>query len=69
MKDLLQKISIPLENDMQKFHKEFKNSLYSEVKLINTVIGYISRKKGKQLRPRLSLLSAKMCGNPTKLTF
>ncbi len=69
IKDLLKTISIPLENDMQKFQDEFKNSLNSEVKLINTVIGYISRKKGKQLRPRLSLLSANMCGNPTELTY
>lgn len=69
IKDLLQKISIPIENDIQKFQEEFKKSLNSEVKLINTVIGYISRKKGKQLRPRLSLLSAYICGNPTKLTY
>ena len=69
MKELLQKISIPIKNDIPKFQEEFKNSLNSEVKLINTVIGYISRKKGKQLRPCLSLISANICGNPQNITY
>ena len=54
---------------MVEFQRSFKASLHSDVKLINTVIAYISRKKGKQLRPRLCLLSAKMCGDSTPLTY
>ncbi|MBT6871161.1 MAG: polyprenyl synthetase family protein [Candidatus Marinimicrobia bacterium] len=69
MKSLLNKLSTSIQPEMIEFNRTFKTSLNSEVKLINTVIGYISRKKGKQLRPRLCLLSAKMCGEITPLTY
>ena len=52
-----------------RFEKVYTQSLHSDVKLINTIIRYISRKKGKQLRPRLCLLSAKLCGEPTENTY
>ena len=54
---------------MDRFDAVYQNSLKSDVKLINTVIGYISKKKGKQLRPQLCLLSARLCGEPTENTF
>ena len=69
MKRLLDKLSNSIQPEMIEFQKVFKESLNSDVKLINKVIGYISRKKGKQLRPRLCLLSAKMCGDLTSLTY
>ena len=50
------------------FEKAFQDSLKSDVKLINTVIKYTSKIKGKQLRPRLTLLAARTCGEPTELT-
>ena len=43
--------------------------MQSNVKIINTVISYISRRKGKQLRPALCLLSAKLCGEPLENTY
>ena len=52
-----------------RFEKVYSESLHSDVKLINTIIRYISQKKGKQLRPRLCLLSAKLCGEPTENTY
>ena len=69
MKILLDKLSNAIQPEMVEFDRVFKKSLRSDVKLINTVIGYISRKKGKQLRPRLCLLSAKICGELTPLTY
>ena len=39
------------------------------MKIINTAINYISRKKGKQLRPALCLLCAKICGEPSENTY
>ena len=33
------------------------------------MIRYISLKKGKQLRPSLCLLSAKLCGEPSENTY
>ena len=51
------------------FEKVYRDSLKSNVKIINTVINYIARRKGKQLRPYLCLLSAKLCGEPTQNTY
>ena len=47
----------------------YKETLKSNVNIINSIISYISRKKGKQLRPSLCLLSAKLCGEPNENTF
>jgi len=69
MKKLLNTLSQPIEADIAKFNEVYNASLNSEVKLINTVIGYISRKKGKQLRPHLCLLAAQMCGGATESTY
>lgn len=54
---------------MQEFRLSYKKNLNSDVKLINTVIAYISRKKGKQLRPALCLLAARACGEPVPDTY
>jgi len=66
----LQKIvTAPIRENLIRFEKVYRESLHSDVKLINTIIRYISRKKGKQLRPRLCLLSAGLCGEPNENTY
>ena len=62
-------VTSPINDYIIRFEKVYTQSLHSDVKLINTIIKYISRKKGKQLRPRLCLLSAKLCGKPTEDTY
>jgi octaprenyl-diphosphate synthase len=62
-------VTSPINDYIIRFEKVYTQSLHSDVKLINTIIKYISRKKGKQLRPRLCLLSAKLCGEPTENTY
>ena len=59
----------PILDYMSQFEKVYKEALHSNVKLINTIIHYLSKRKGKQLRPKLCLLSAKLCGEPTVNTF
>ena len=61
-------VTSPINDYIIRFEKVYSESLHSDVKLINTIIRYISRKKGKQLRPRLCLLSDKLCGEPTENT-
>lgn len=66
----LQKIvTAPIRKNLIRFEEVYRESLHSDVKLINTIIRYISRKKGKQLRPRLCLLSAGLCGEPNENTY
>jgi len=67
--ELYSDVTSPIDDYLTRFEKVYTQSLHSDVKLINTVIKYISRKKGKQLRPRLCLLSAKLCGEPTENTY
>ena len=62
-------ITSPIRENLIRFEAVYRESLHSDVKLINTIIRYISRKKGKQLRPRLCLLSAGLCGEPTENTY
>ena len=69
MKDLKQTLSDPIKEHLNYFEETYKDSLKSDIKLINTMIQYISRKKGKQLRPHICLLSACMCGTPNKNTY
>ena len=61
MKTILKEISLPIKSDLKDFDVLFNESLYSDVKIINTIIKYIVKKKGKRLRPILCLLSAKIC--------
>ena len=68
MKNMLEKISEPILDELKTFDKTFDESLKSDVKLINTVVRYIVRKKGKRLRPRLCLISAGMCGEINQKT-
>ncbi len=69
MKQLLRQISQPISADIGKFDEAFQDSLISDIRLINSIIRYISKRKGKQIRPRLTLLSARMCGEPNQGTF
>ncbi|NOZ07684.1 MAG: polyprenyl synthetase family protein [FCB group bacterium] len=69
MKKILRELSAAVQPDIEKFHLMYRDSLNSEVRLINTVINFISRRKGKQVRPILTLLAANICGTPTELTY
>ena len=61
----LKQITQPIIEDMKIFQKEFENALNSEVRLINTISNYMIKNKGKNIRPILTILSARLCGEPT----
>ena len=66
-KDLitLKQITQPIIEDVKIFQREFENALNSDVRLINTISKYIVKNKGKNIRPILTILSARLCGEPT----
>ena len=66
-KDLitLKQITQPIIEDVKIFQREFENALNSDVRLINTISKYMIKNKGKNIRPILTILSAKLCGEPT----
>ncbi len=58
----LSKIQKPIQNELKDFDQVFKDSLKSDVRLVDFVIKFILRQKGKKIRPLLVLLSAKVSG-------
>ncbi|WP_445747664.1 polyprenyl synthetase family protein [Polaribacter sp.] len=53
-------IKLPIKNEMELFEKKFKDSMQSNVPLLNRITYYIIRRKGKQMRPMFVFLVAKM---------
>ncbi len=61
----LKQITQPIVEDIKVFQQEFENAMNSEVRLINSISKYMMRNKGKNIRPILTILSARLCGEPT----
>ncbi len=59
----LNKIKAPIEKDLQEFEPYFKKSLQSDIPLLSTILNFLYRTKGKQLRPMFVFLSAKLFGD------
>ncbi len=55
-------ISAPVANEMDCFKAHLRESMRSEQKLMDIVMNYILKTKGKQLRPLFVFLTAKMHG-------
>ena len=58
----MDKINEVIANEMAAFEKYFKEAVKSKVSLLDRIMRYIVNRKGKQLRPRFVLLSAKLGG-------
>jgi len=65
----LKKISAPINSELAAFEKQFSGILKSKVALIDLITKYILKQKGKQIRPILVLLSAKICGDINPRTY
>jgi len=65
----LREITAPILDDIKIFQDEFENALESEVRLINSISKYMIRNKGKNIRPILTILSARLCGEPTPNSY
>ena len=57
---IIEKIKIPILKEFEIFEKEFKKSVDSGILLLNVILKFIINRKGKQVRPILVLLFAKM---------
>jgi octaprenyl-diphosphate synthase len=51
-----------IEEELKAFEIRFKDAVKSEAPLLDRIMRYIVKRKGKQLRPMFVLLSAKLCG-------
>ena len=57
---VVDKIKAPIKGEMEKFEPFFRSSMQTKVPLLNVIMNYILRRKGKQMRPMLVFLSSKM---------
>ncbi len=57
------KIKAPIKAEMEKFEPFFRSSMQTKVPLLNVIMNYILRNKGKQMRPMFVFLTSKMLKN------
>jgi octaprenyl-diphosphate synthase len=62
-------IMAPIESELSQFEEHFKNTMRSDVPLLDKVTQYIVKRKGKQMRPMFVFLTAKMLGESNVTTF
>jgi octaprenyl-diphosphate synthase len=65
----LSSIKKPVEKDMAAFEDYFSKTMRSEIPLLKIVLNYIFRRKGKQMRPLLVFLSARLNGEICEATY
>ena len=65
----LSRIKKPVEKEMAQFEAYFAKTMRSEIPFLNIILNYILRRKGKQMRPLLVFLTAKLNGNIGEPTF
>ncbi len=65
----LKDIRRPVEDELKHFREYFRSSMRSRVTLLDRITQYVLRQKGKQIRPILVLLSAKMGGEISESSY
>lgn len=58
-----------IEYELKLFEEKFKDAAKSNVSMLDRIMRYIVRRKGKQLRPMFVFLSAKLFGEATDSTY
>ncbi|WP_460635986.1 polyprenyl synthetase family protein [Larkinella harenae] len=62
-------IQAPIAAEMETFELKFRQFMKSEVMLLDQIMNYIVRRKGKQLRPMFVFLMAGVCGKINESTY
>jgi octaprenyl-diphosphate synthase len=65
----LDDIKAPIAREMQDFEQKFRASMKTRVLLLDKIMSYIVKRKGKQMRPMFVFLSAGTSGMITESTF
>jgi len=63
------KIKAPIAKEMKEFESYFKKQLNSKIPLLSIITNYVLRRKGKQMRPMLVFLSARLNGEITQASY
>jgi len=65
----LKEIKKPIAEEINAYQKVFKETIRSKVPLLDIIMKYILKTKGKEIRPVIVLYTAKMMGGITKTTY
>tara|TARA_B100000287_G_scaffold433724_1_gene496162 strand:- start:896 stop:1870 length:975 start_codon:yes stop_codon:yes gene_type:complete len=65
----IKKIQDPIKSEMNLFENKFKLFLQSKVSLLDKIMHYIIKRKGKKMRPMFVFLSAKLFDNFNEKTY
>ena len=65
----LSEIKRPVTDELAAFQKVFRNSVKSKVPLLDVIMRYILKAKGKQMRPLIVIYSAKLFNNVNESTY
>ena len=65
----LDEIRKPVNSNMDEFEIKFRQSMQSDVPLLNIITRYVLKRKGKMMRPLFVFLSAGLCGEITESTY
>jgi len=59
----------PIAKELELFEKKFSESVQSKNALLDRIMRFIIKRKGKQMRPMFVFLAAKICGEITEVTY
>ena len=65
----LKDIQAPVKQEMNEFELKFRQSMKSKVMLLDKIMDYIIKRKGKQMRPLFVFLTAAIIGNINEATY
>ena len=65
----LEDIKAPVAREMEEFEPKFRASMKTHVLLLDKIMGYIVKRKGKQMRPMFVFLTAGVCGTINESTY
>jgi octaprenyl-diphosphate synthase len=66
---MLDRIQRLIKEELILLDESLKKELHSSIPLLNLIIDYVLKSKGKQIRPTIVILSAKMCGQSNPSTI
>lgn len=66
---MIQEIQAPIKNEMGNFEKKFREFMKSRVLLLDKIMSFIVKRKGKQLRPMFVFLTSGITGQITEATY
>jgi len=69
MSQSLTNIQAPIALEMKEFEKKFRMLMKSKVLLLDKIMGYIVKRKGKQMRPMFVFLPAGVTGKISESTY